>query len=275
MIEPDTRLADAKLIQTTEQYEETVRIKVLSAEGEKPITSRICVATSEDNVTESDSFDVDVLPFDQWVQAFPESIACFVTPNHPSIAPVLLRASAILGEWTGNSSLEGYQAQDSNRVRSMAGAIFQAIRENGVVYTNPPSSFMGTGQRIRMAGDVLSHHMGTCIDMAVLYASCLEAIGLHPFVVLVEGHAFTGAWLTEKTFPEIIEPDPSQLVNRLSEGIDELFVAECTCLCNHSSESFDQACVFGRKNLLSEGEYIACVDVVRVVEAACCRYLSG
>ena len=267
-VEPDVRLADKNLIQVTESYEETVRIKV-TIEGATPKEGwcRTGVFTGPEEGFEADSFDMEVLPYDQWVGDAPESIAYFVTPNHPAITPVILRASEILGKWTGVSSLEGYQAQDPERVRKMAGAVFQAIREQGIVYTNPPATFRGPGQRIRSAGDVLAGHLGTCIDLAALYASCLEAIGLNPFVVLVQGHAFAGAWLEEKTFPEIIEEDPSQLVNRLSAGMNQMFVVECTCLCNDKSMSFDESCNIGRKHLLSEGDYIGCVDVLRARRA--------
>ena len=266
--EPEVRLADKNLIQATEGYEETVRIDItIAGQAPKQGLCRCIIATSPEETTEATSFDMDVLPFDQWVSFVPESIAYFVTPNHPAITSVVLRASEILGEWTGTPSLEGYQFQDSERVRKMAGAVFQAIREQGIVYTEPPATFRGFGQRIRSAGDVLTGHLGTCIDLAALYASCLEAIGLNPFVVIVEGHAFAGAWLEEKTFPEIVEDDPSQLVNRLSAGMNQMLVAECTCLCNDKSMSFDDACNRGRENLLSEGDYIGCVDIVRARRA--------
>lgn len=246
-IEPELRLADAKLIQATERYEETVRIRI----------------SDQDGVLATDSFDIDIWPFDQWPGGLaPESIACFVTPNHPALGPITLRTSEILGQWTGNPALDGYQSGDPDRVRKMAGAAFLAIKEQGIVYSEPPSSF-GFGQRIRFAGDVLQQHVGTCIDLAVLYASCLETLGLNPFLILIEGHAFAGAWLNDSTFPEVAIDDPSQVVNRFSKGVDELFVAECTLLCNHSKATFDEACVQGQLNMLNEGSFQACVDIVR------------
>lgn len=246
-IEPELRLSDARLVQATERYEETVRVRIAN-----PAETFL-----------DESFDIDIWPFDQWPGSLAfDSIACFVTPNHPAIAPVMLKASEILGSWTGNPALDGYQSGDPDRVRKMAGAVYLAIKEQGIVYSEPPSSF-GAGQRIRFAGDVLTQHMGTCIDLAVLYASCLENIGLNPFLVIVEGHAFAGAWLDDSTFPETIIEDPSQLVNRFSKGIDELFVVECTLLCNHARTSFDEACIVGQKNMVLEGDFLACVDIVR------------
>ena len=42
--------------------------------------------------------------------------------------------------------------------------------------------------------------MGNCIEMSVLYASLVEACGLYPLIIGVEGHAFVGVWLNEQTF---------------------------------------------------------------------------
>ena len=57
------------------------------------------------------TYPVTLLAFDQWMgtKERPELIPAFVTPNHSAIAPVLRRASEILGGWTGSVALDGYQ----------------------------------------------------------------------------------------------------------------------------------------------------------------------
>ncbi len=247
-LEPRLRLPDAALMQVSEKYEETVRISLANDSGELHV----------------ESFDIDILPYDQWPGALSiDSLACFVTPNNTALTPVLLRASKLLGEWTGSTAFDGYQSGSTDRVRKMAGAIFGAIREQGIIYTMPPASFERLGQRVRFAGDVLAQHMGTCIDLAVLYASCLEAVGLNPFIVLVDGHAFAGVWLEERTFPEILVEDPSQIINRYSASVGQLLVAECTMLANDSDATFDQACVSAEKTMLNEAAFVAGIDLAR------------
>jgi hypothetical protein len=44
---------------------------------------------------------------------------------------------------------------------------------------------------------VLTDGRGTCIDLALLIAACLELIGLHPVLFLLTGHAFVGYWTDE------------------------------------------------------------------------------
>ncbi len=245
--EPPLRLADAMLINANEIYEETVRIQISHEEA---------------NIF-SESFDIDIYPFDQWAAFAPQTIACFVTPNHPAIASILVRASDILNDWTQNSALDAYQSGDPERARKIAGAIFHAIREQAIVYAEPPASFAHIGQRVRFAGDVLTQHIGTCIDLSVLYASCLEQAGLNPFIVFIQGHAFAGAWLEDTTFPEIITDDPSQITKGFARGVDKLFVTECTMLCNHSNDTFDQACSTAQKHMLNQLVFDVCVDIKR------------
>lgn len=74
-------------------------------------------------------------------------------------------------------------------------AIYTAIAEQQIIYSTVPASFEEYGQRVRLADSVMAQKLGTCLDMALLYASCLEAIGLNALIVITQGHAFAGAWL--------------------------------------------------------------------------------
>jgi hypothetical protein len=40
--------------------------------------------------------------------------------------------------------------------------------------------------------DTLTLRGGNCIDGSVLFASCFEAIGFEPIIIIVPGHAFVG-----------------------------------------------------------------------------------
>ncbi|QEC73834.1 hypothetical protein FSB73_21385 [Arachidicoccus ginsenosidivorans] len=82
-----------------------------------------------------------------------------------------------------------------------------------------PASFGGAGQRVRLVDTLLATSMGNCLDMSLLYASCLEAMGLYPILVLIKGHAFVGAWLVEDTFPDAVNDDPSLLTKEWPVGL--------------------------------------------------------
>lgn len=208
--------------------------------------------------------ETTVLAFDEWhgVDLYPELLAAFVTPNHPELARIIARATEYLGQWTGDTSMDGYQSQDPNRVLSQAAAIFTAIKEQAIAYVVPPASFERVGQRVRLCDMVLQQKLGTCLDLTLLYASCLEAVGLHPLLITTVGHIFTGVWLEDRMFPECVQDDYSLITKRLASGVNEITVVETTCLTTGKDVSFDRARTIGEQNFTTQQvEYI--IDVHR------------
>jgi hypothetical protein len=156
----------------------------------------------KDSILYEETNTIDVLAFDEWSgnATIPEMIAAFVTPNHPEITKVVKKAAAILGDWTGDPSLNAYQTNDPNRVRQQVAAVYAALQAENITYCVPPASFETSGQRIRLCDAVLNQKLGTCLDLTLLYLLCLEAIGIHPIVVIWQDHAFLGTWLVDESF---------------------------------------------------------------------------
>ena len=213
----------------------------------------------------SDTKEVTALAFEQWpgLKYTPELLAAFSMPNHPVVSSLLQLASKYLEKWTKDPSLAGYQYDDPNRVKQMAAAAYAAIQQKNITYANPPSSFEVLGQRIRLADAVLEQHMGTCMDLTLLYVACLEAMGLNPIMVLIHGHIFAGVWLIEDSFSNTIMDDPSQLEKRMSNGIHELLVVECTAMCAGKNIDFDHAVKLATDNVSNYGKFEFAIDVVR------------
>jgi len=86
--------------------------------------------------------------------------------------------------------------------------IADLMEKQNIVYAVPPASFEQIGQRVRLCDAVMQQKMGTCLDLTLFYASCLEAMGLHPLLILKTGHIFIGVWLEELTFPETVQDEP-------------------------------------------------------------------
>ncbi len=185
---------------------------------------------------------VRLMAYDQWLGAskHPEMLAAFVMPNHPLISRVLAAASGFMEKWTRSSALDEYQCGDPNRARLQVAAVYEALRSEGLIYVSAKASFEETGQCIRTVDRVLTDKLGTCIDLTVLFASCLEAIGIQPILVLLKGHAFVGAWLAPH-IGEMIGDDADYLLKNLADGISELVVVETTLLTSSGSPDFEQA----------------------------------
>ncbi len=213
----------------------------------------------------SETMNITALAFDQWpgLQYTPELLAAFAMPNHPVVTSMIQLAAKYLEKWTGDPSLAGYQFDDPNRVKNMAAAVYAAIQQNNITYAEPPSSFEVFGQRIRLADAVLDQHLGTCMDLTLLYIACLEAMGLNPIMVMMKGHIFAGVWLVEESFSDMIMDDPSQLEKRMSRGIHEMVVIECTAMCAGKSRSFDDAVTLAEHHVSNYGDFVFVIDVKR------------
>lgn len=208
---------------------------------------------------------IEVLAFDEWSgldRSLPEMLAAFVLPNHPEVDRLLSDAANHLGKITGDSSLSGYQSKSPSRVAHIAQAIYLAIQSRGLKYCSPPASFEHTGQKIRLPDRVFEHQLATCLDIAVLFAACLEQSGLHPLVVLTKGHAFAGVWLNEDCFSDCVSDDVARLRKRAD--LNEILVFETTLVTAPPPSDFAYAVASGRKHLwVDECDFRGAVDIFR------------
>lgn len=218
-----------------------------------------------DSVLVSQVQEITVLAYDEWhgYGIYPEMLCAFITPNHPQVGQITARAAQLLDKWTGDPSLDAYQTQDPNRVLSQAGAIYAALQEQNIVYAVPPASFEAAGQRVRLCDAVLQQKMGTCLDLSLLYAGCLEAIGLKPLLIIQPGHIFTGLWLEELSFPESVQDDATLVTKRLTHGINQIAVVECTAFAAGKKMSFDSAQQAVEQHLWEDKGVECIIDVSR------------
>lgn len=207
---------------------------------------------------------VQLLSFNEWSGlAFdPELIAAFVTPNHPEIAKVISEASVYLKKWADTTAFSAYQRQNPNFVKQQMAAIYTALCARKIAYNMPPASFEYIGQKIRLANTVLEIKQGTCLDLAVLYASCLEAVGLNPLIIFISGHAFCGCHLEEETFADCATDDVSAIEKRIVTGAEEILLVECTDITKDNID-FDVALKHGKDHFDKPGEFICAVDIAR------------
>lgn len=187
-----------------------------------------------------------------------DMLAAFVNPRSEAVRSILGRARNLLMERTGQSSTEGYQS-GSERVRSIAEAIYDAVCECGIDYSNPPAGFESSMQRIRTPDEVVTDKAGTCLDTAVLLASCFAEAGLEPVLFLVPGHAFAGYYTGREIHsPQgTVESDPQRLLSgvghhalsgsdhagHLAQLLEGGFVQpiETTTVCRGLGQNFNQS----------------------------------
>ncbi len=211
-----------------------------------------------------EAYSLSLLAPDQWLGTLhlPEMTAAYVTPNHPRIAELMGKAAQFLQKWTGSPSFTGYQSKNPNIVKKQAAAIYAALQAENIAYTMPPASFESVGQRVRLPHAVLEQKCGTCMDLALLYAACLESVRLRPLLLFTEKHAFAGCWLEEETFPECVTDDVTAITKRTAAGIDSICLVECTDFVAGKKTDFDHAERHANA-ALENGNFELALDILR------------
>ena len=181
---------------------------------------RLAVHCAGEPVTEQ-TFRVGLAPVDEWQdgeQAEWRWLPSFVLPRDPAVARIVDSAHAILCALADDpaAGFDGYQsvdeagADDEARygcVDKQVQAIWYALlNQHGLSYINPPPSYGQATQRLRTPSQLLAERRGTCIDLALLLAACLEYIGISPVLFLLSGHAFAGYWRSEAVYQSFRSP---------------------------------------------------------------------
>jgi very-short-patch-repair endonuclease len=207
---------------------------------------------------------IELLAYDQWAgqQQLPELLTAFSQPNSNAVAEIIKSASSKLLIEKGEA-ISGYQNHDRQAVAHQIAAIYCAITEKEIHYTNPPASFTDKGQKIRLSDRIISERLGTCLDISMFFVSCLEQTGLHPLILLEQGHSWVGCWLLEKTLPLPVCDDRQAIRKRVDAG--ELIAFETTMLTPQSKGSFASALKAGKELLSDENtkRFEFAIDVKR------------
>jgi hypothetical protein len=195
--------------------------------------------------------DISVLAFNEWggTRSIPDILAAFVQPNDPAVTRIARQASDLLRQSGKPDGMEGYQ-QSKARAWEQAQAIWGAVCRLDIRYINPPPSFVAGGQRIRSPERIVEERLGTCLDLAVLFAACLEYVGLRPLIVLQREHAFAGLWLSKGDFGTSTVDDAPGL--RTRRKLDDLLLFETTLATTTPKPSFRQAIDLGANRIAPE-----------------------
>jgi len=226
------------------------------------ITLRLSVG---DAVLDEQRFSVRLLARDEWggVADMAQLLPAFVMPNDPAVARVLRSAADRLAEHGHPSGLDGYQSGDPQRAFMLTAAIYSAIAGMGIYYAEPPASFEDRGQKVRRPATIANERLGTCLDTTLMFAAALESAGLYPVILVFQGHAAVGVWLTKRTFGNTIETDQMEVRKALASR--ELIVFETTGVTHRPAMAMDAA-QQALDHRMSEDEahaFVAAIDVRR------------
>jgi hypothetical protein len=156
----------------------------------------------------SQTFPVTLAPVDQWADTDADRmfLPSFVFPRDAAVAKVIRNAEHFVTALRDDptAGFDGYQALDPEAVdpaanldRQVQALWYSLVYKVPASYINPPPTYAVASQRIRTPSEVVAGGYGTCIDLALMFAACLEAVEIHAVVFLLDDHAFPGYWRTD------------------------------------------------------------------------------
>ena len=197
---------------------------------------------------------VAILPPNYWggESRQPDLLAAFVKPNGVYVESLLRQVADVLEQAGYGRKIDGYQSNTREKPYMMLAALWNVVFNQGLAYVSPPQGFAKYGQRIRLASDISSAKIAACLDTSLLFASCIEAMGLNAVVALTDGHAFAGAWLINERLPVLTNDDPMDIRKRVDNRDIVLF--ETTLVTNSEAVTFEQARAHARTLISEEHE---------------------
>ena len=185
-------------------------------------------------------------------------LAKYVTPLAPAVKQIANKAVL----YNNGNPIIAYQNTNINDMVSELQSIYLSLHEENILYQNPPAND-SFAQRVRMPEESTRDKKATCLDSSILFCSVLEEVGYHPFLVLIDGHAFCGVFLTEKdSFDGGFSDKLSDVVDKISRGSQTVILIETTFITSSYSMSFQNAMDTGKNHLtMYEGTIFFAIDI--------------
>ena len=233
---------DAALLAQQENAPGRIIVELLDAEG-------TVLAQKEDEFT--------WLAYNTWAggDEYPELLAALTLPQDPAVDAIINAVG------TG----KGYAAEP-DEICGQLRRLWEYVAGQGIEYALPPESWVdiGLGQRVRTPSYIMEKKCSTCLDSTLLLAACVTRLGLNPFVILIDGHAFMGVQLQNRHLPSPQLTPAATVRNHLKQ--QKLILLETTALNTHGTRepiSFDHAAEVANSELmgLADGAYFQALDI--------------
>jgi len=218
---------------------------------QEAISSSVTVRVeSGGSVLYRDTHRLRLLPVDQWRDNRRDGrwLPSFVLPRDPAVQRAVEQAqryNRVLRD-DPNAGFEGYQAALPDDEESLRGVDRQVeaiwatlLHDWRLGYINPPPAYSNSldSQRLRTPSMIFERRSGTCIDLALLLASCLELIDIYPVIFLLEGHALPGWWRHPDFRDEYAAMSDDRLADVVNADASENSVASAQVVSWHTGKA--------------------------------------
>jgi hypothetical protein len=186
-IRQNPRLTTSAIDGLNSEHQADLSVTVSYLDNGQPRT--ILDQTSQTLVTSRRDFPWGISGFTQ--QENFELVVAMVTPTDTSVEQLIRKAA--------NYDPSGAMTSGYDSAKDANGTVFQRLadiwaaetNDYKLTYISTPITFASnSSQRIRLPGEVLDTNSGNCIELTLLYASVVEALGMQSSIVIIPGHAY-------------------------------------------------------------------------------------
>jgi hypothetical protein len=207
--DPVLDIADHVNLPLTSQFARSLHEDVLTS-------LRVGVAYDGQKLYE-ETHQVKLCAVNQWCYDRREGarwLASFVLPSDPAVRGIVDAAQKYLMALRDDpgAGFDGYQSTDTSNPEKKDEGVDMQVRalwaalsfDMPLSYINPPPVFTEGSQRLRTPSDVIGGKRGTCIDLALLFAACLEYVEIYPVLFVLTDHCFPGYWRNEQGYQDFL-----------------------------------------------------------------------
>ena len=249
------RLINVHILKKQKEAARTyMKVEIISIGEKSTYAGEMFVLGSRDLLFEKDSWHI---------------LAAYVSPSDRLAKGIVKGAEAVLRDSTEYGSYNGIlRSGDPQTEVCLLKAVYDYLSmNNDISYKKPDLRYIeGTGIRYQKIGRINSrmHKDGetaegdaTCLDLALIFASCLENIGLCPLVFLMgdsQGaplHAFAGCWTGASPGLRPLIYDTGYIENEISAG--HILPVECTGITGLNGVSNFEEAVASAKGQYKKG----------------------
>jgi len=185
----------------------------------EPATVPLEAWINDERVELRPPIEILLLPTAAWHCADHEfALAGFVMPKSDAVIEVGDRARFELRRLLKGAQgfADALESNDPKVVENTLKALYLCLQERyGITYEFEPRTYARDWQLVRFHHEVLDELQGTCIDLALVFAACLENAYRDPLIIVVEigrddiggttiQHAVVGCWRSSSRASEAV-----------------------------------------------------------------------
>ncbi|MCL2522453.1 MAG: DUF3320 domain-containing protein [Erysipelotrichales bacterium] len=171
--------------------------------------------------------NVIVLPYHFWPGAnlYPETLLSFINSHHPQVVNVLKTAISLGQSLYKNLAFGGYPKTNPNDILKQVYSLYFAFQKLKI---SPLSSAENLNEptKIFFPDDIVNNGSARTLDLALFFAAALEAVKLHPLIILTSTKVLCGVFTGDRCFAEVIQDDFSLLYKLSQKEVSELIIID-------------------------------------------------